>query len=114
MSLTKQKVCVLIENKTQLEEARLLLEKHGENIDESTFFLSDKHEDFLQYFSAHENWGLAYQSDETKITLRELENILHQEQITKNARKYLDGIPKDKEETMAERIKRINDFRAGR
>jgi hypothetical protein len=37
-----------------------------------------------------------------------------QEEIRKNARKYLDGIPKDKEETMEERKKRINDFRAGR
>lgn len=37
-----------------------------------------------------------------------------QEEITKNARKYLDGIPKDKDETREERMKRINDFRAGR
>ena len=79
MALTKQNVCVFIENKAQLNEAKKLIKKYNGNIDETVFFLSNKHEDFLQYFQAHENWGLAYQSDETQITISELEAILKNE-----------------------------------
>lgn len=116
MSLTKENVCVLIENKTQLEAARLLLEKHGEEVaSDGTFELSDDIDyNYLQIWSLSDQWYCSLGDDKTKITLLELQNILHQEQIIKNARKYLDGIPKDKEETREERIKRINDFRAGR
>ena len=37
MKLTKENVCVFIEDEAQLEEARKMLEKYGENM--SRFFL---------------------------------------------------------------------------
>ena len=79
MKASKEEVCVFIENKTQLNKAKKLIKKYNGNIDETVFFLSNKDEDFLQYFQADENWGLAYQSDETQITLLELEEILKHE-----------------------------------
>lgn len=46
MKLTKENVCVLIENEAQLEEARKMLEKYGENIDNYVFRLTRSDDNF--------------------------------------------------------------------
>jgi len=76
MKLTKENVCVFIKDETQLEEARKMLEKYGEIIDNYFFRLTQSEDNFLQYFPIDNDWGLAYQADETQITLQQLEEIL--------------------------------------
>lgn len=77
MALKKQDVCVFIENEAQLQEAKELLEKYGENIYEPCFQVI-KQEVFNFMFCDEENeWWLAIKNDSLElITLAELEQIL--------------------------------------
>lgn len=80
MTLTKDKVCVYIENEAQLKEARELLEKYGEEITEDgTFELTDDNKNYLNIFVD----GVWFLCDKhsylNQITLSELETILKNE-----------------------------------
>ena len=79
MALTKQNVCVFIENEAQLNEAKELLEKHGEEIaEDGTFRLTSKSENYLQLFVGDKKWCLLTKWRK-QITLSELEEILKNE-----------------------------------
>lgn len=77
MNLTKDQVCVLIENEEQLNEARRILEQSGEEIAvDDTFSLTTKTFNYLQLYCDIE-WCLLFKHDFlTQITLVELEEIL--------------------------------------
>lgn len=76
MALTKDKVCVYIENEAQLNEAKELLEKYGEEITEDgTFRLTSKLDNYLQLFICDLKWCLLSKW-RNQITLSELETIL--------------------------------------
>lgn len=77
MNLTKDQVCVLIENEDQLNEARRILEQSGEDIAiDDTFSLTAKAFNYLQLYCDIE-WCLLRKLDFlTQITLAELEEIL--------------------------------------
>lgn len=80
MNLTKEQVCVLIEDETQLNEARRVLEENGEEITniETDFMFIEKEDNFLCYFK--HKWCVfeSKSSIETEITLEELEKLLKQ------------------------------------
>lgn len=85
MTLTKNNICVLIKNKRQLIEVKLLLKKFGESTDEHSFFLTeDSRDNDLQYFSSIGKWGLSRSTSEKRITLEELEIILQEESTKQN------------------------------
>jgi len=77
MKLTKQDVCVFIENEAQLQEARELLERYGEK---HRFFYEPKEDNFMS-LNGSVKWGIyGYKMDhEYLITLTELETILKEE-----------------------------------
>lgn len=77
MKLTKEQVCVYISNKAQLQEARELLEKYGEDY----HFIWEKEEDNFLCLSGSHSWGVyGYSLErETQITLSELETILKEQ-----------------------------------
>lgn len=84
--LTKQNVCVFIENEEQLEEAKELLIKYNQKdlIDENHFFLDTDGEteyNFLYFEIVTRDWGLGMSKYKTIITLLELEEILKHESI---------------------------------
>ena len=80
--LRKEEVCVYIENEAQLQEARELLEKYGEEISEDCNAM-----DFIFWGVPHniltihsDGWYLSrFNWRKTKITLQELETILKAE-----------------------------------
>ncbi len=74
MKLTKEKVCVFIENEEHLQVAKEMLEIYGENHN----FIFDPKEDNYLCLSGSSIWGVYgwMQPDEVKITLFELEEIL--------------------------------------
>lgn len=74
MKLTKQNCCVFIENEAQLQEARKVLERYGED---HNFIWSDIEDNFL-CLSGSRVWGVYgyMQPNETQITLPELVEIL--------------------------------------
>lgn len=77
MKLTKEKVCVFIEDEAQLEQARELLVKYGEDIDRVTFCLSiNIKSNFLRYCREFQDWGLGEELITTITTITELEKIL--------------------------------------
>ena len=79
MKLTKQNVCVYIESKSKLQEAKELLEKYDEEITEDgTFRLTSKSENYLQLFVGDKKWCLLTKWRK-QITLYELETILKNE-----------------------------------
>ena len=79
MKLTKDKVCVFIENESQLNEAKELLEKYGEEITEDgTFELTGEQVNYLQLFIGDLKWCLLSKW-RNQITLSELEEILKNE-----------------------------------
>lgn len=84
MKLTKENACVFIDNEAHLQQAREVLERYGEEIDEQLFFMSEPEINFLQCADNNNGWWLAldkkYSGDELpKITLSELEEILKEE-----------------------------------
>ena len=83
MKLTKENVCVFIENEAQLQQAREVLEKYGEKVCKTTFFLSyDKNGDNLQFSHADIDWYLSSIILNRKlITLTELGEILKGEKL---------------------------------
>lgn len=81
MKLTKDQVCVYIENEAQLQEARELLKKYGEDYDDNLMMLSEPIENYLQLYDFY-GWNLNFplNSDiEKAITLQELETILKEQ-----------------------------------
>lgn len=82
MKLTKQDVCVFIENEQQLQEAREMLEGYSRLIDHSHFYLDEGggDGDNLMYDELTNKWHLSYNvMNLKKITLPELEQILKDE-----------------------------------
>lgn len=76
MALTKDKVCVYIENEAQLNEAKELLEKYGEKIaEDGAFELKSKLDNYLQFFLYDLKWRLLSKWG-NQITLSKLEEIL--------------------------------------
>lgn len=84
MKLTKENVCVFIEDEAQLEQARELLVRYNERIDERTFYLMVGTElNFLQ-IDRKKQWTLGSKplghnklcKLKEQITLTELEQIL--------------------------------------
>lgn len=78
--MKKEDVCVFINNKAQLKEAKELLEKYGYNTDSKYLYISKtKTMNFLQNDMLFD-WCLFDNDDEnlTEITLSELEIILKQ------------------------------------
>jgi len=80
MKLTKENVCVFIENEAQLEEARKMLVKYNELITkDGTFNLTSiKYYDYLQILTLSDEWYCASKDDKNEITLQQLEEILKQ------------------------------------
>ena len=79
MKLTKQNVCVFIENEQQLEEARKMLEKYGENISPYLFSLSIINKfNYLVYSNEYFRWYFNEKMNRIQITLQQLEEILKQ------------------------------------
>jgi hypothetical protein len=78
MKLTKENVCVFIDNEAQLKEARKMLEKHGEKIaTDGTFSLSsDLKWQYIRFDFG--NWWLADRCRFNEITIQQLEEILKQ------------------------------------
>lgn len=77
MKLTKENVCVFIENEAQIEEARKMLEKYGEIESKSTdsFIYEDGKYPYLQEYEAE--WYLSqFTWENEQITLQQLEEIL--------------------------------------
>ncbi len=84
MKLSKENVCVFIEDESHLKEARELLERCGEAIFQPVFHLSNKanpHKNYLYYNTIVRNhaWGLGLPTKRKQITLPELEEILKSE-----------------------------------
>jgi hypothetical protein len=85
MKLTKENVCVFIENEAQLEEARQLLEKYGEDL--ATFeyafdlIYHDLRYPYLRLHDFRKDWFLSNRIhwNQTQITIRQLEEILKEE-----------------------------------
>ena len=82
MKLQKNEVCVFIENEAQLEEARELLLKYGENI--SMYCFSLKAYKYLQLDDDYDSmdWYMCDEIGLTKITLQQLEEILINDKTT--------------------------------
>ena len=83
MKLTKQNICVYIENEAQLQQAKELLEKHGEEIAEDGTFSINKgnNQDFLQLFIDDKWWVGMRNKYQKQITLSELETILKNDTV---------------------------------
>ena len=81
MKVTKENICVYIEDEAQLEKAREILDRYGEGdkIDENTFTITnfDLSSNYMYYGIEGKDWGLGWKpSNSTKITLEQLEEIL--------------------------------------
>jgi hypothetical protein len=78
MTLTKENVCVFIENEMQLEEAKRILKKYDEtHTIDGTFSLDyDSRHNFLQIFIDCKWWLGKRHISHTEITLSKLELIL--------------------------------------
>lgn len=83
MNLTKENVCVLIENEAQLKKAIQLLKKYGEHLDKDTGFYTGSLEgyNYLKFYK-RTWWTLMYKPGGKQITLSELEQILIKEKGT--------------------------------
>lgn len=83
MKLQKHEVCVFIENEAQLQEARELLEKYGEEITSEPldFQFIDYESNYLSLDFNNHVWVVYDKSlpHETQITLSQLEEILKEE-----------------------------------
>ncbi len=86
MKLDKTNICVFIENEAQLQEARELLERYGETIDDEMFYIHGSEEslNYLQVVDNDYGWWLALNRKANGeilklITLTELETILKDE-----------------------------------
>lgn len=81
MKAIKDKVCVFIENEAQLQEAKEMLEKYGEEIAEDDTFSIDccTNHNFLQLFIDDKWWVGMRNKYQKQITLSELETILKNE-----------------------------------
>ena len=77
MKLQKHEVCVFIENEAQLQEARELLEKYGEEICENAFYFG--YYRYVQFDDYDNDWYVCDEEGLTKITLSQLETILKEE-----------------------------------
>ena len=81
MKLTKDQVCVYIENETQLMEVSKLLSTHNEEIDYGAFHLLKGkwiHCNLLTKWRIDGKWRIG-NSERQKITLQELETILKEQ-----------------------------------
>lgn len=87
MKLDKTQVAVFIESEPHLQQARELLEKYGERLDERTLYLTvDESFNFLK-LNRTKSWTLGFKplglnklcKLRTQITLSELEEILKEE-----------------------------------
>lgn len=79
MKLTKENVCVLIEDEAQLQQARELLVKYKQELaDDGCFALSKPHNsyaNYLQFDITNQDWWL-FHARKNKITITKLEKIL--------------------------------------
>ena len=79
MKLTKENVCVFIENESQLQFAKEILKKYGESIaNDGTFELTDEQGNYLQLFKGDYKWCLLTKW-KRQITISKLEEILKNE-----------------------------------
>lgn len=82
MELTKENVCVFIENEAQLQQAREVLERYGEETDKylNDWIGSDPDNKYFCYSVEDNNWWICSISRNvrhlTQITLSELEEML--------------------------------------
>ena len=77
MKLSKENVCVYIENEAQLQGAKELLEKQGEEIaEDGTFKLTNDNENYLNLYIDNKWFLGSNQVFFNQITLSELETIL--------------------------------------
>jgi hypothetical protein len=75
--MTKHEICVHIKDEEMLQKAKELLEKHGEKINKSIFYLDLNDTLNYLYCSENEQWGLSIKTIEDKeITLEILDDIL--------------------------------------
>ncbi len=77
MTHAKHEIAVFIENEEMLREARELLEKYGEEIDDDLFDLNNGK--YLQYSYLDNDWFVSDLWNLTQITLPQLEEILKTE-----------------------------------
>jgi len=72
--MNKHEICVHIKDDEMLQKAKELLEKHGEKVDETLFFLDDDM-NYLKLGITQKEWWLGFRT-KTEITLDQLEGIL--------------------------------------
>jgi len=72
--MNKHEICVHIKDDEMLQNAKELLEKHGEEVDETLFFLDDSM-NYLKLGINQKEWWLGFRT-KTEITLDQLEGIL--------------------------------------
>jgi hypothetical protein len=78
MKLTKENVCVFIENEAQLEEARKMLEKYGEEIEDNFDLKAVSKNSHIYFNPIYDEW-CHYRGKycpETQITIQQVEEIL--------------------------------------
>jgi len=77
MTHKKHEIAVFIENEEMLREARGLIEKYGEKIDEECFNLDDEGYSYLKFFPHSKDWSVGMLTlGEYPVTLTQLEEIL--------------------------------------
>lgn len=90
---TKNEICVPIRDEKELQQAKEMLERNGEKIDESECYISEnKNFNFLRYSLIDNDWFLYDNSDRTEIPLSELESVLLGESESKKQRFELNVI----------------------
>lgn len=81
--MNKTEICVPIRNEEELQQAKDMLEKNGENVSSHIFNLSEKEGlNYLYYSPKSNSWGLSFKSSgDTEIPLSELESVLKGEEF---------------------------------
>jgi len=75
--MKKHEICVHLKDEKMLQQAKELLEKHGEKIDKSIFYLDLNIDLNYLYVSNVNKWGLSIKfKTDTEITLEILDDIL--------------------------------------
>ena len=81
MKLTKENVCVFIDNNDKLEKAKEILNKYNQVIDKDCPFIFDEYGKWLKLYTVGQGWYIGNDQRHlfTEITLSELEEILKNE-----------------------------------
>lgn len=80
----KTEICVPIRDEKELQQAKEILLRNGEKIDEKIFYLSKSTN--LNYLLCDDlDWFLTRKGDETEIPLSELESVLKGESVEKQS-----------------------------